>query len=38
MQYKISDIVNNSNTTRDCKLEKLHETGKSGEGGEGKTD
>jgi hypothetical protein len=30
MQYKISAIVNNSNTARDCRLEKLHETGKSG--------
>ena len=36
MQYKISAIVNNSNTASDCRLEKLHETGKSW--GEKKTD
>jgi len=31
MQYKISAIVNNSNTARDCRLEKMHVTRKSGD-------
>jgi hypothetical protein len=35
MRYKISPIINNSNTARDCRLVKMYETGSTGGGGGG---